>query len=121
METMEMQQEAPTAERLVDHAWMVDCALVLHDRTGAVVAAERLFDELTIHDRAFGHTRLYLDPQTAEELAASALTLRAGVELLAEELRLGSSWPRPALRSQVEKLILAEAGAVGDWVSVHDD
>ena len=121
MGTMEKQQGAPTAERLVDHAFMVDCAVVLHDRTGAAVAAERLFDELVIHDRAFGRTRLYLDPHTAEELAATALTLRAGVQLLAENLRLDATLPRPALRAQVETLIVAEAAAVGDWVSVHDD
>ncbi len=55
MKTME-QHEAPAAERLIDHAWMVDCALLLHDRTGAAVAAERLFDELVLHDRAFERT-----------------------------------------------------------------
>jgi hypothetical protein len=115
------QHEAPAAERLIDHAWMVDCALLLHDRTGAAVAAERLFDELVLHDRAFERTRFYLDPYTAEELATTALALRAGVRLLTEELRLGTSSPRPALRSQVEKLILAEAAAVGDCASVHVD
>lgn len=120
MEGMKL-PEAPTADRLIDHAWMVDCAVILQDGTGAAVAAERLFDELVLHDRDFERTRSYLHPHIAEDLVAAALSLRAGVHLLVEEIRHDTSRPRPALRSQVEKLILAEAAAVGDWASLYMD
>ncbi len=96
MKNTEMERhEAPTPERLVDHAWMVDCALILHHRESAADAAEGF--------------------------ATHALTLRAGVRLLVEELRAGTSWPRPALRARVEELILAEAAAVGDSACAYAD
>ena len=121
MEEHHAPTEAPTAERLVDHAWMVDCALLLHHRDSAAEAAERLFDELVLHDRAFEWTRRYLDPGTADALATTALSLRAGVRLLAEELRGGTTWPRPVLRSRMEELISAEAAAVGDCACAYVD
>jgi hypothetical protein len=113
--------DGPGAEQLVDHAWMVDCALLLRRRSEAMAAADRLFDELVFHDQAFEATRRYLEPHVAETLASSALSLRAGVALLAEELRAGTSWPRFALRSPVESLIVEEAAAVGDCASAYVD
>jgi hypothetical protein len=113
--------DGPGPEQLVDHAWMVDCALILRRWSEAVAAAERLFDELVSHDQAFGATRRYLEPHVAETLASSALSLRAGVALLAEELRAGTSPPRPEVRSWVESLIVEEAAAVGDCASAYVD
>jgi hypothetical protein len=81
------------------------------------MAAERLFDELALHDRAFEASRRYLDPATAEALASTALSLRAGVTLVAQELHEGTTWPRPTLRLRVEELIHEEAVAVGDCAS----
>lgn len=105
----------------MDSAGMVDCALLLRHRSWAEMAAERLFDELVLHDRAFEPTRRYLDPSTAEALATTALSLRAEVTLVADELRDGTTWPRPSLRIRVEELIHEEAAAVGDCASAYVD
>jgi hypothetical protein len=113
--------EGPGAEALVDHAWRVACAVVLGHRMDAAAAADRLVGELVVHDEAFAPARRYLEPHLAQTLVSSASSLRAGVARLAEELRAGTSWPRPALRSAVVGLILAEAAAVGDCASAYVD
>ena len=113
--------DGATPECLLDHALMVDYAVLVQRRSEAEAAAARLYDELILHDRAFEPTRRYLEPDVAEALASAALTVRTGVRLLVDELRKGTTWPRPALRSQVEQLILQEAAAVGDCASAYVD
>ncbi len=114
-------QLGPSPERLMESAGMVDCAVLLRHRSWAAMAAERLVDDLALHDRAFQPTRRYLGSSTAEALASTALRLRTEVKLLADDLHDGTSWPRPSLRTRVEELILEEAAAVGDCASAYVD
>lgn len=113
--------DGPNAEQLVDHAWMVDIELLLGNSDDAATAAERLFREIVRHNDAFRRTRRQLDPEVAEQLTSSALSLLVAVALVVEQLRAGTGRPQPALRSAVERLIHEEAVAVGDWAAVHAD
>jgi hypothetical protein len=101
-------------DRLLDDAWTVDCAIRLRQPAWATAAAESLIVELARHEQGALQAWSDLDPATGEALAATARAVQAQLPALADELRRGTSWPRPDVYQRIEQLIHNEAIAVGD-------
>jgi hypothetical protein len=106
-------ETVPTPERLMDDASALDSAILQRRAQWAAAAADRLVVDLLRREQHIERMGERVDRSVAERLARANLALRAGVLLLAENLRAGDDWPRANVCRRVQELIRAEAVSAG--------
>jgi hypothetical protein len=100
--------DAPGPGALLAAAGRLDGALLHHDRTAALAAAELLLDALFAHHRALRPVRAGRDPLTAELIETETVSMIALVALAVGQLVEGGRWPDPRFRRNVDEMIEVE-------------
>jgi hypothetical protein len=101
--------DAPSLGALLAAAGSLDEALLDHDRTAVLAAAELLLDALFAHHRALRPVRAGRDRLTAELIETETVSMIALVALTIGQLMEGGRWPHPMFRRNVSDLIDAES------------
>jgi hypothetical protein len=100
--------DAPAPGALLAAAGRLDGALLHHDRTAALAAAELLLDALFAHHRALRPVRAGRDQLSAELIETETVSMIALVALTLGQLMEGGRWPSPTFRRNVGELVDVE-------------
>jgi hypothetical protein len=99
---------------LLAAAGSLDGALLYHDRTAALAAAELLLDALFAHHRALRPVRARHDRLTADLIETETVSMIALVALTLGQLMEGGRWPDPMFRRSLQELVDVES-ELGAW------